>query len=346
MLPPPLPRDPNEWPEPDATELAATLAGAIRSVIRHQFEYGPTPEHALRDAHAKTVGLVRATLKVTTKEKELHHGILQPDATYPAWVRFSNGDGNLQSDTAPDGRGMAIKLMGIEGERLPGDTEHATQDIVMIDCPMFFVRNARDYVDFVHNKAAGHLTRFLFPSWQPWRWRLRELGCIRRIKQRPPNVIGRIYHSMTPFRLGPHVVKWVARPAPKTKVVARRDDSYDSLAEALKRQLDDGPVTYELCVQRRGDKELVVEDATCEWTEADAPYEKVAELEIPKQDCAAPGRFELADRISWSPWHCLAVHRPLGSLNRIRRAVYFAASDIRHDLNRQPTIEPTGDEAV
>ena len=37
-------------------------------------------------------------------------------------------------------------------------------------------------------------------------------------------------------------------------------------------------------------------------------------------------------------------HRPLGSLNRMRRMAYPASSTLRHGLNQTPPIEPTGDE--
>jgi Catalase len=344
MLPPPLPPDPNEWPAPDERELAAGLAGAIQGIIRHQFERGPNPEHALRDAHAKTVGLVRATLTVTTDDEALCHGVLRPGATYKAWVRFSNGEGSLRSDGNKDARGMAIKLCGVDGERLPGDSEAATQDIVMIDYPVFFVRNARDYLEFVRLKAVGKERQFFMPVlWQPWGWRCRELWTSLRIQRNPPSVLAQTYHSMTPYRLGPHVVKWAARPV--GPVAARTGDGFDSLAEALQAQLADKPATYELCVQRRRDTGLLVEDASAPWPESQAPLEPVARLVIAaKQPCAAPERYLLADRLSFSPWHCLAAHRPLGSLNRMRRAVYLASAEIRHSLNRQATIEPTGAE--
>src|SRR5690348_15693805 len=42
-------------------------------------------------------------------------------ARFPVYVRFSNGSSRRQGDRAPDGRGFAIKLVGVPGRKLiPG----------------------------------------------------------------------------------------------------------------------------------------------------------------------------------------------------------------------------------
>jgi hypothetical protein len=240
---------------------------------------------------------------------------------------------------------MAVKLCGVPaGERLPGDTETTTQDFVMIDHPVFFIRNARDYVEFVDGKLAGQSPlRFIFPSWwRFWRWRLHELRIMLGLQKNPPSHLGQTYHSMTPYKLGPHVVKLRARPL--GEVARRTDDSADSLRAALEQQLATGEARFAFEVQRRGDTGLSVEDATVTWSEAAAPFTEVAEIVIPAQTFSSDAQRAFGDRLSYSPWHGLMAHRPLGSLNRMRRRVYPASSVLRHDLNATPTIEPTGDE--
>ena len=85
--------------------------------------------------------------------------------TYDAWIRFSSSSGTPQPDSKLDGRGMAIKLMGVSA------SPSTTQDFVMINNPVFMVRNAIDYVDL---QTKG-LLYFFFPSFNPLRWRLHEL---------------------------------------------------------------------------------------------------------------------------------------------------------------------------
>ncbi|MEK1942330.1 MAG: hypothetical protein AAAB16_18325, partial [Pseudomonas sp.] len=38
---------------------------------------------------------------------------------------------------------------------------------------------------------------------------------------------------------------------------------------------------------------------------------------------------------SFNPWHALPEHRPLGGINRLRKAVYEAVSAYRHERNQQ-----------
>ena len=52
---------------------------------------------------------------------EYRVGIFREPRTFAAWVRFSNGSGVVQRDIVPDGRGMAIKLMGVDGRKLLAD---------------------------------------------------------------------------------------------------------------------------------------------------------------------------------------------------------------------------------
>ena len=47
---------------------------------------------------------------------------------------------------------MAIKLLGVPGEKLLEDEKDATtQDFVLIDNPVFFIRNVADYVPFMED---------------------------------------------------------------------------------------------------------------------------------------------------------------------------------------------------
>ena len=70
-----------------------------------------------RDAHAKHHGCVKAEFIVEADlPEEMRFGIFKESRSYPAWIRFSNS--KEQDDSKDDGRGMAIKLMGVEGEKL------------------------------------------------------------------------------------------------------------------------------------------------------------------------------------------------------------------------------------
>src|SRR5262245_57221630 len=75
-----------------------------------------------RDQHPKQHGCVRAKFIIEPNLASIENGRycvgLFRDAgkSYDAWIRFSNG--GSKDDTKPDAHGMAIKLMGVEGEKI------------------------------------------------------------------------------------------------------------------------------------------------------------------------------------------------------------------------------------
>ena len=81
---------------------------------------------------------------------------------------------------------------------------------------------------------------------------------------------------------------------------------------------------------------MPIEDPTVEWKSA---WERVATIEIDAQEFDFPERWEWGNKLSFSPWHALEEHRPLGGINRARKVVYPASSDLRHE-NLNPPKEP------
>jgi hypothetical protein len=89
---------------------------------------------------------------------------------------------------------------------------------------------------------------------------------------------------------------------------------------------------------------MPVEDATIVWDETRSCFQRVATIRIPAQTFDTPARVEFAENLSFTPWHALMDHRPLGGINRARRKVYETISRLRHQMNNAPRQEPTGGE--
>src|SRR6266542_470475 len=71
-------------------------------------------------------------------------------ATYPAYVRFSNGGPVRRSDRAPNVRGVAIKVIGVGGKKIiPGMEDAAMQDFLMIRSSATPFRNADEFLEFL-----------------------------------------------------------------------------------------------------------------------------------------------------------------------------------------------------
>jgi hypothetical protein len=44
--------------------------------------------------------------------------------------------------------------------------------------------------------------------------------------------------------------------------------------------------------------------------------------------------------MSFSPWHGIAAHRPIGSIMRVRKLSYEQSARFRADRNGAPMLEP------
>ena len=58
----------------------------------------------------------------------------------------------------------------------------------------------------------------------------------------------------------------------------------------------------------------------------------------------SPEQLAFARSLSFQPWHCVPEHRPLGSQNRARKAIYYELSKLRQSMNGDPRVEPDGAE--
>lgn len=316
---------------PSEADAVRIIVQAIEDRVRVAAKTGP----ALRDAHPKAHGCVQAQFKVLSElPTALRVGVFAAPRTYQAWIRFSNGSGTAQADSVGDGRGMAIKLMGVT------QSPSTTQDFVTINHPAFFVRNAIDYVEL---QTASHPVWFFFPSFNPLRFRLHEsMVALAIARRKVNNVLNIRYWSMTPYRFGESACKFSARPAGVPSAFDNTDFP-DFLHTNLARHLAKTGASFDFMVQLRTRPDAMpIEDPTITWDETAVPFAPVASITIPPQDFDSPEQHAFCENLSFTPWHCVDAHRPLGGINRVRRVVYEHVSRLRHQLNDAPRREPTG----
>jgi len=125
----------------------------IERLIRAQvtLHHPPGVRPARRGQHPKSHGCVRAEFVIDGSVPEhLRHGLFKEPGTYGAWVRFSSAATPIAPDARKDVHGMAVKLVGVGGEKLLADERDATtHDFVLANSPVFFVRTASDNAAFV-----------------------------------------------------------------------------------------------------------------------------------------------------------------------------------------------------
>jgi hypothetical protein len=339
--------------QPDQEVIPATEANDIRTIVKMiegtiNGAYSSGARPAMRDAHAKGHGCVRADFSIDSDiQSPLRKGVFAAPRTYPAWVRFSNGSGTPNDDHAGDGRGMAIKLIGVGGKKVLADEADAnTQDFVMINYPVFFVRNVADYMTFTALSLAGKPDQFY--ASHP-----HEKSIVDAVKSKPTgDAFTEQYFSMSAYMLGDRFTKFMARPIDCGSGAALAESTQPGpsgklgyLRDGMMTWLSQKDACFKFAVQLQTDAATQpVEDPTIVWDQAKAPFTAVATLRIPKQTFNSEAQQTFCENLSFTPWHSLPANQPAGGINRLRKAVYEAISKLRHDLNQAPRKEPSGQE--
>ncbi len=321
--------------------LAERIATVIDKSIREKYRSGD----ARRDAHPKAHGCVKATLHVDEQIPDnLAQGIFIPGKSYQSWLRFSNGSQDpTRADGKGDARGMAIKVMGVEGAKLlESDSRATTQDFILINHPVFFANDPKRYLAFIEKSTDGG---FFGKATIPFSLGLRgTLIAFETTRSKISNPLSARYWSMVPYQLGVgprrKAVKFSARPCSIETETIPKNPAHDYLRDALRSTLQSRDACMELLVQPRTSESMSVENPQIEWKEAQAPFYKLASILIPRQEFDTDEQNRFCENLSFTPWHALPEHRPLGVTNRLRKIIYERISQVRHELNSAERREP------
>jgi len=326
-------------PDGEAAMTQDVIQTAVRIVDQHR-----ESTRFLRDAHAKAHGCVKADVQVLPDlTQDLRRGVFsEPGKIWQATMRLSNGNAYPQFDSIRDARGMAIKLLDVPGKQLLGDRQGLhEQDFVMFSHPNFFVSDVAEYRQNVAAQADGKKVMAFFPGWDPRTWQVRHLFIALATLSPPPESPTRTtYFSVSPYKFGEANAKFRVMPDPDNcpayTLPKQNQDLPNFLRSALNQQLstDRVPACFVLQIQRQdANRFMPIEDTSIEWREQDSPFQTVAKITLPPQDFDTPALNLQCDNLSFNPWFGIEAHRPIGGINRLRKAVYEAVSDYRHSRN-------------
>jgi hypothetical protein len=317
-------------PEAEQRELDRLAREIMRvqlKVARAASAHG-VPHGVDRAFHARsTLALDTAELRFLDLPPDLSAGFAQPGAAYPTVVRFSNAAGSARPDSEPDLRGVALRV------HVSADEVH---DLLMTNYPVSHARDARQFVEFAKATAGGRVSRGLGLLRLARLFGVREtVRMLRNVltarKHKPRSVLTETYWSRGAMRWGPELaVRYLLRPAPDTPQAARPGGGADYLAAEARARLLAGPARMQLCVQRYVDERSTpIEDTGVAWSEQVSPPEPVAELVLPQVDTStvdALAQARVIDATAFNPWNTTEEFRPLGNLNRARKAAYDASA--------------------
>jgi len=322
----------------DEQRLIREMADILQEKMSRDYRKGQTR----RDAHPKTLACLQAEFIVEPNiPAALKVGIFAAPQTYPAWIRISSSSGKIQSDKVKDVRGLAIKIIGVKGERFERQNEEKeTQDFLLMSHPVMPLGTVELFHDAVYYSIKWSpmvlLSRFVLSG------NFHILNELRKARQNQTSPLDIRYWSTTPYLCGPdHCVKYSLVPTSHLKSSLPSLLTDDYLAENMEKHLAAGEASFDFMMQLQKDPgRMPVEDAGVEWREDESPFIKVATLRIPAQVFRIREREDLAEDLSFSPAHSLMAHRPIGGVNRARVEIYRRLSEFRHKQNNRPLIEP------
>ncbi|KQT42994.1 catalase [Aureimonas sp. Leaf454] len=339
----------------DEFETIAELVSTLRRVM----ETAEADEgRARRAVHARCQGLVRGELAVIENlHPRLLQGLFAEPRVYPVLLRFSTNPGDRFDLGASVPRGVALKVLGVDGERLPGADPSPTQDFVMADSPAFSASDARTFLKSlklltattdepqVLKKAASAALRGVEALIEAIGGSSATLALLD--SRRAAHVLASTFFSQAPLLFGPYVAKLQLAPVGPELASLRHEaiehrGRPDALREAVADFFESQSATFELRAQLLTDRATMpVEDASVIWPEARSPHLPLARITVPPQPVWDAARAEGADEsLSFSPWQGLAAHRPLGSIMRARRPAYDMSASFRASRNGCPIHNP------
>ncbi len=274
--------------------------------------------------------------------------------SYPVIARISTTSGVLRSDKMRGVRGLGIKAIGVPGPREMDDEPNVTQDFVLVTHEEFLFADAHAYLKLGMPTATA-LARL---SDRVLGAASDLLALVQKVGLRlPPNlavfvapnrpILGETFYSSAPIRYGDYVARFKYEPtSPEVKALADqnlpRNPTQDAHRDLIMAFFEDNAAEYTFSVQLCTDPATMpIEDATKHWDHAASPYLPVAKIVFPRQNPYSAVRRAYGDDVlSFNSWRALKAHRPLGSINRLKRSVYEASSNYRHQVNNIARHEP------
>src|SRR5215470_2721042 len=325
---------------------------------------------ALRGAHAKTYGVVKAEVQILRNVPPAYaQGIYRTPRRHDALIRFSSASNHLGADAALGGvLGCAMKIFDVPGTKLVDDEpQSSTFDLVLKNNPVFIANTAKHYlmIQEVGNNSFQYLARgktgfhelltdFVTGKGtferRDWAWD--ELLAYLKVAQTPVrNPLLTTFWSMAAVRHGDYVGKIRLAPVAENSTRAihreldlrgRPDVFHPTLVDELRASAFDFDLQVQLCTDLEA---MPVNDTTVEWPEKLSPFVTVGRVHVPRQDISGNENFEKTDALAFNQWRVTEEHRPLGEIMQVRR-IYSASAKMRRTINHQPQTEPTSADAV
>lgn len=270
----------------------------------------------------------------------LAQGLFSKAQDHPIGIRYANEPSFLQDDRAPGPHGCGMKVFNVDGTFLdPVGEKTKTQDFTFNNAPILELRDVTTALEIFTIRERN------FDDKQQLEREIKKRSD-RELQMAPmelPNQHMASYtmYSQSAYRFGDYVAKYALFPTGRLQQELESqkvNESSDPEVHShwLRAYFKEHAAEYDFRVQLVQDIDAQsVEDTSMEWDEKKYPYETVARVSIPAgQDVFdAKRRAFWDDHMKLNVWYGLEEHRPLGSVNRLRKAVYQTSATERQKLN-------------
>lgn len=359
-----LPYSPSvEQPAPDEHVVFDELSRTMQHITRTM---AARYRHAYRPVHAKSHGLLVGRLQVMPGlPQALAQGLFAEEKTYPVIMRFSTNPGDMLADTVSSPRGLAVKILNAEGPVVANHESNTTQDFVCINANAFTAPDAKGFLEqiklfdktletpegvkHVISVAARATNAVLKAVHLP-------SATLEGIGAPATHILGESFSTVAPVRYGDYVAKVGFAPASENlkQLTGESIDlgaDYNALEELIKKFFRHEQGVWDVKVQlalappdpstEEKEKDFPIEAANKKWPEDKSPWETVAQITVDPQETYSDARQLIVDeQLSFSPWHALEAHRPLGGIMRSRLKAYEEAIKYRAQRNGRVRVEP------
>ena len=344
-----------EQMQPNEGETIQGLNQAFDKILETTAQdYG----HAVRSVHAKAHAILEGRLTVASGlTPELAQGMFATPGKHTVFMRLSTNAGDILPDAVSLPRGLALKVLDVDGERLPG-ADGRTQDFVMVNGPVFQAKTADKFLSNL--KLLAGTTDKLESTKKVMSTVLRGVSsALEAVGIESPKLqslggapnadpLGETYYSVTPFRYGEYVAKFSIAPVAPDLLALEgttidATDQPNAIREAVQAEMLGIDGVWELRVQLcRNLEKQPVEDPTVKWDEEEAPFQTVATITVPRQNSWDAAKVQAVnEEMHFSVWTGLAAHQPLGNINRARQDTYRHSVRFREKFNGCPVHEPS-----
>ncbi len=343
-----------EQPAPNEQQTFAELSETMGHITRTMAE---RYRHAYRPVHAKSHGVIKATLDVLPGlPPELAQGLFARLASYGALMRFSTNPGDLLADNVSSPRGLAVKVLGLEGDPVAG-APAGTQDFVCIDADVFPVPGPEGFLKQLKGlektltfpegvkHAVSTTARLANQALQAVHIHATPLDNIGFPAVHP---LGETFTTVAPLRYGEYVAKIALVPSSASLLAIKGKHidlgkGYSPLRDVIRAFFAGETGVWEVKAQLAlADAEhFPIEKADVRWPVDKSPWQTVARLTATPQESYSDARQTFVDeQMVFSPWNALAAHQPLGGVMRSRKLAYEQAQAYRAQRNARQIVHP------